>query len=246
MASPSYLEPRLAALYDALNAASRDDWDFYLSLAEGEALRVIDVGCGTGVLASLFAARGHRVTGVDPAPAMLDIARRRAGGERVHWLQASAAHIDTEERFDLVVMSGHAFQTLLDDSELSTALAGFHRLLAPAGRVAFETRNPRAREWETWVADEVDRVRTAAGALVEVCYQTTAVAGERVTYEIRFRFPGEDTTVATDTLRFLDQPALARLLAGAGFEAITWYGDWDRSPLSATSPEIIVVAKRDN
>ena len=80
MASASYLEPRLAALYDALNAASRDDWDFYLSLAESEALRVMDVGCGTGALASLFAARGHRVTGVDPAPAMLDIARRRAGG----------------------------------------------------------------------------------------------------------------------------------------------------------------------
>ena len=38
-----------AALYDALNAASRGDWNFYLSLADGEAMRVMDVGCGSGV-----------------------------------------------------------------------------------------------------------------------------------------------------------------------------------------------------
>src|SRR3954462_11003045 len=40
--------------------------------------RVLDVGCGTGNAALLAAARGARVTGVDPAPRLLDVARAQA------------------------------------------------------------------------------------------------------------------------------------------------------------------------
>src|SRR5919199_6366535 len=44
--------------------------------AAGE--HVLDVGCGTGNAALLAAARGARVTGVDPAPRLLDVAREEA------------------------------------------------------------------------------------------------------------------------------------------------------------------------
>src|SRR5436305_8704641 len=42
--------------------------------------RVVDVGCGTGNAALLAAARGARVTGVDPAARLLEVARERAAG----------------------------------------------------------------------------------------------------------------------------------------------------------------------
>jgi len=41
--------------------------------------RILDVGCGTGVLLALCAERGLRAHGVDPSGAMLDVARRRLG-----------------------------------------------------------------------------------------------------------------------------------------------------------------------
>ena len=47
MPSTSYTDPRLAALYDLLNTGMKD-WDFYLALAEGSPLAVLDMGCGTG------------------------------------------------------------------------------------------------------------------------------------------------------------------------------------------------------
>ena len=40
--------------------------------------RVVDVGCGTGNAAPLVAARGARVTGVDPAARLLEVAREQA------------------------------------------------------------------------------------------------------------------------------------------------------------------------
>ena len=47
--------------------------------------------------------------------------------------------------FDLAVMTGLAFQVLVDDDELRSSLTATGRALADGGRFAFETRNPRAR-----------------------------------------------------------------------------------------------------
>ncbi|WP_405950372.1 hypothetical protein OG588_32535 [Streptomyces prunicolor] len=49
--------------------------------------------------------------------------------------------------------------------------------------------------------------------------------------------------VSRTTLRFLDGEALTGFLAGAGLTVAERYGDWDRSPLTAASPEIITVAR---
>jgi hypothetical protein len=45
-------------------------------------------------------------------------------------------------------------------------------------------------------------------------------------------------------LRFIDQRHLVRRLADAGLVPVTWYGDWDRTPLLPNSREMIVVARR--
>src|SRR5213082_560564 len=60
--------------------AERAAWDRILDLvlAGRSALDALDVGCGTGFLSLELAARGHRVTGIDLAPAMLDMARQKA------------------------------------------------------------------------------------------------------------------------------------------------------------------------
>jgi SAM-dependent methyltransferase len=243
--SASYVDPRLAALYDALNppgAAAA----FYLGLAGPQPARILDMGCGTGLLACEFAARGHDVTGADPAAAMLAVARGRPGGDRVHWIQSDAAGLAIPARFDLIVMTGHVFQLLLGDRDVRAALEVLAGHLAPGGRIGFETRNPAVREWQEWnPRDTGQRVETG-GLVADVHYDISAVAGELVTYETWFRFAGDrDALVVPDTLRFMDQDRVAAFLTAAGLTRVTWYGDWDGSPYGPASPEIIVIAGRD-
>jgi len=64
-------------------------------------------------LGCAFAERGHPATGVDPAAAMLVVAKRKPSAEQVEWVESSAQTYRSERRFDLMVMTGHAFQILL-------------------------------------------------------------------------------------------------------------------------------------
>ena len=59
---------------------------------------------------------------------------------------------------------------------------------------------------------------------------------------LRIQFPGGENVTVPDTLRFMDRAELAGFLTAARLTDITWYGDWDRSPVSPASPEIIAVA----
>lgn len=237
-----YGDPRLAAVYDALNPPGPDN-AFHAGVVGEAPCAVLDMGCGTGAFAAQLAGRGHRVTGVDPAAAMLAIARARPGGAAVRWIKGDAAGLDLPERFDRIVMTGHVFQVFLTDDAALAALRGLRRHLAPGGLLSFETRNPAARAWERWTPAETRRSVTLPGlAPVEVHHAVTEVAGELVTYQTHFHFGPGDRAVTEARLRFMPQATLAGLLTAAGFGAVRWYGDWDGGVLTASSRELIAVA----
>jgi SAM-dependent methyltransferase len=243
MIASSYSDPRLAAIYDALNPPGPDD-AFYTELAGDRALNILDVGCGTGRLACDLAVRGHSVTGVDPSEAMLDVARRRPGGERAVWIKGTATEISLERRFDLIIMTGHAFQVLLSDRAIRAALRTLRSHMAPAGTLAFETRNRAMREWEEWSPSATRQTLSVPGVGdVEVHNDIRAVIGSVVTYETHFRFGVDGTLVTADSIRFLEHGELDGFLKAAGFCDVSWFGDWDRSVLRSSSREIIVLAK---
>ncbi len=244
MLERQFTEPALAALYDGLcGTDDRDDFRFYLPLI-AEAGSVLDVGCGTGALLHLARDAGHRgrLVGLDPAPGMLAVARKRRD---IEWVEGDLTTVAFDAEFDLAVMTGHAFQQLVTDDEIETSLRTLHRALAPGGVFAFETRNPMARAWEGW---------TAAGHHIEF----TTAGGSVVWFEADAEPPDGDVVRFTatyggdgwresgpSTLRFLDTPRLDRFLADAGFTVGERYGDWDRSPLTDASPEIITIARAD-
>lgn len=78
--------------------------------------QVLDVGTGTGAVALLLAALGHRVTGVDLTGAMLDVARRKAAALDldVTFVQSDAAHLPMADGSVDGVISRHLFWTLPD------------------------------------------------------------------------------------------------------------------------------------
>jgi SAM-dependent methyltransferase len=246
MTDAQYTDPRLVALYDALNPFAADT-RFYIDLAaRTEASRIVDIGCGTGLLACELARRGHTLTGVDPSPAMLDIARRRPGGDRVEWIEGDAAQLGAKSA-DLAVMTGHVAQVFLDDASFDSTLAAAQAALRPGGRLTFESRNPSVSPWAAWTPEQSRRVIDDShyGA-VEIWQQLIEANNDRVRFDTHYRFLRDgDTVVAPSQLRFRTQAALSKALVKAGFSDLDWFGDWSRSPVDPASRELIVVARRD-
>jgi SAM-dependent methyltransferase len=232
----------LAALYD-LFCPWGEDFDFYLPQVMA-AESVLDVGCGTGLLLHGARQAGHtgRLCGLDPAAGMLEQARKRPG---IEWIEGDLSSVAFEGEFDLVVMTGHAFQVLVGDDELRVALAAVRTALREQGRFAFETRNPLARAWERWTPAHAVEATDASGAVVRMAHEVDEpVDGETVSFTTTFTSRSwERAEVSRSTLRFLGTASLASFLSSAGFVVQEQFGDWDRRPLTATSPEIISIVR---
>ena len=93
--------------------------------------RVLDVACGTGIVARRIASRVYRAVGLDLNPAMLEVAR--AADPTVEWLAGDAAAMPVPDAsFDLVLCQ-QGLQFLPDRA---AGLRELRRVLAPGGRLA--------------------------------------------------------------------------------------------------------------
>ena len=232
---------QIAEIYDLANPWS-EDLDFYLSLAAACPCNVLDLGCGTGTLCSAFAQSGHRVTGLDPAGAMLAVARRKPHAEWIEWVESTAQNYKAHRRFDLIVMTGHAFQVLLTDADALAVLETMRGHLKERGRIAFETRNPRV----DWVGEWSGRQRlvgTLAGGQHLETLEITGQGGEFISFQTSYRSPRE-TLTTNSTLRFLSREHVETLIARSGLVVRDLFGDWGAGPFEATrSREIIFIAE---
>ncbi|MEU6776178.1 class I SAM-dependent methyltransferase [Streptomyces sp. NPDC046759] len=97
----------------------------------GRPADVLDLGCGTGSLSLLAAEQGHRVTGVDSSPAMVERARAKLAGRDAVVLHGEAAAPPVgDRRFDAVLVR-HVLWTLPGPGRV---LRHWRELLRPGGR----------------------------------------------------------------------------------------------------------------
>jgi SAM-dependent methyltransferase len=246
-ASTQFSDPRLVAIFDTIN--SIDGYGgFYLELAGKLAPKnILDIGCGTGLLICELAKRGFRLIGLDPAAALLDQARRRKGCEGVRWVLGYADSSSLSDiKSDLALMTGHVAQFFLEDDVWGAALRAIHEALTPGGHLAFETRNPLTPAFAGWPTEARPRVVVdpIAGD-VSWWFKILRKEHRKVQYELHYRFgrSGEEV-VSTDELIFRSRDEVAQSLIEAGFSVAKVFGDWDRSALGTTSPEMIFVAQR--
>jgi SAM-dependent methyltransferase len=108
----------------------------FVAIADQVTGAVLDAGCGTGEHALFFAARGHRVVGIDFVPEAIRRARRKAGerGLPVEFLIKDATKLgDWVEHFATVIDCGlfHVFS----DDDRRRYVEGLSRVVKPGGRL---------------------------------------------------------------------------------------------------------------
>ncbi len=109
--------------------------------------RVVDVGCGGGLLSEAMAARGAEVTGIDLGEAPLAVARLHAleSGVTVDYRQVAAEDLAEEmpAAFDVVT----CLEMLEHVPDPAATVAACARLVKPGGTVVFSTINRNARSF---------------------------------------------------------------------------------------------------
>jgi 2-polyprenyl-6-hydroxyphenyl methylase/3-demethylubiquinone-9 3-methyltransferase len=131
-----------------LHAINRPRVEFYLKeLGDLDGKRVLDAGCGGGLVARELAAAGAEVVGVDRSLGSLGVARRAAGPHfgaaqgRLERLPFAAGSFDA-------VVAADVLEHLPD---LPAAVAELSRVLAPGGSLVFDTVNRTSWSWFTAV-----------------------------------------------------------------------------------------------
>lgn len=241
------LDPRLAADYDDTTSA-RQDFDFFAGvLADRAPTRIVDLGCGSGTFTTELALAGYAMTGVDPNPAFLAIAQAKPGGDRVTWIRGTSRDVP-DSAFDAALMTSHVAQEFRSDAEWAAVLADLRRGLVPGGLLAFDTRDPAARAWETWPTEW--HVRLPGGDFVDLS-SVVEYVDDVARFEGTVRIgrqpgdgPGPGATWSRSSwgYRFRSPVLVRQSLEEAGFQVDAMCGGWQREPVGEGVGEIVVLA----
>lgn len=239
-------------VYDALAASTipgssvDSDIDFYRGLAAETGGPILEVGCGTGRVATALVADGYEVVGVDVSAPMLRLAEQRRAAlpadaaARLTFDQADMATLDLGRDFALVVTPSRVFQFMLTTDAQRQALVALRSHLRRGARLVLDLFDP--------LLDFVVPTDAAGTRGGELMHPTT---GNRVIWEVTGRWPDpgrqlivEDWTFSemdaagqvlrTDTerliLRWSLQSEMRLLFELTGLEVVADYGDFRGGP----------------
>ncbi len=251
----------LPELYDNVpRYASRQDVDFYVELCRQASGGVLELGCGTGRVLIPAAEAGCTITGLDQSESMLQRCRAKVGElppeirKRVTLVHGDMTGFDLGRMFDLVIVPFRPVQHLITVEEQLRFLQCARKHLVRDGRLAFDVFHPDPRYLtgpvdseevedtpETQLADGRTLRRTARFLARRRAEQCSDI---EIAYYLRDPNGETRRLVQRSPLRYFFRFELEHLLARVGFEITALYGDFDKSPLTDESPEMIVTARK--
>lgn len=251
-----------AGFYDRFSTGIEGDVAFYVEEARKAGGPVLEIGCGTGRIMIPIAESGVPITGLDRAPAMLEIARGKAAGrsvdtrQRIRMVESDMRAFDLDQRFSLVVIPYRTFNYMLSEDDQRSTLMRINDHLFDRGRLVFDVMDP---------GPEVigASLETPGGSLDHIWTFTHPDTGNRVmAWDTRKFDPAEQTievqqffqeldhedrevsiTFIPLFLRYFYRYEMQHLLELCGFEFEALYGDFHRSPLHDGNEQVWIARK---
>jgi len=257
----AYAAARIAELYNLIPGRSpRKDAAFYLDAATSLGGPVLVIGCGTGRLLLEIAREGIEAAGIDRSQAMLDVLERKLALEsaevrrRVVLTQVDMRSFDfPPKKFRLAVIPFRPFQHLIRVEDQLACLCRINRHLAVGGRFIldlFQTNPRRIYGLENMVEREDFDVTLTDGRRLRRTHRLTGFHLVEQYNDVELihyvTLPGGATERLAQTFafRYFFRYEAEHLLARCGFRIRDVYGNFDRSPLTSKSPEMIFVTDK--
>ena len=102
--------------------------------------KIIDIGCGTGIHASLLQQKGFKVDGLDLNKEMLDIAKTRVHSNL--YLQ-NILDLNINKKYNVIISMFAVLNHLKDTQELEKALINLKNVLKDNGKIIIDLHNPQ-------------------------------------------------------------------------------------------------------
>lgn len=214
-----------------------------IELFEIRGRRLLDIACGTGTCALLFAREGFEVTGIDISQQMLEQARKKIqnSGYRISLFQQDMREFKIDKRVDIATCLYDSLNYLLQTEDLQRTFVSVHRALEENGAFIFDMNTEYALKvvWGTNVwhrkeggiasvwKSEFD-LKTGIGTLY-LTWRTEENGMRKKHHELH-----QERAYSAQEIR--------RLLEKAGFRRVEIYAHLTFQPPVEVTPRIMVVA----
>ena len=112
------------------------EFDFYDSiLKSNNSQKILEIGCGSGMLARRFLKNGYDYLGLDLFNEMLDIARREVMSDK--FIQCDMQNLSFDRQFDSVLITGRSIAYMIDNQGIIDTFTGVHKALKDRGLFVF-------------------------------------------------------------------------------------------------------------
>jgi len=251
-----------ARFYDCHSTGLEGDVRFYVEEARRAGSPVLELGCGTGRILIPTAQAGIDIVGLDRAPSMLAIARKKiaeVGHEtqrRIELVEGDMRTFWLDRRFSLVTVPYRAFLHLLTSEDQRRALERIREHLTDGGRLVFNVFDPRLDiiaghfgPLGSGLKKEMEFFHPETGNRV-VVWDTRQYDPERQMIEQYWVFEEVDPegrvvakSYAPLTLRYVYRFEMQYLLELCGYRIEALYGDFQRGPFRYGGEQVWVARK---
>ena len=236
-------------LYEALLPAGADVVGFYSELARGQGGPVLELACGSGLVAVPIAETGCETFGLDRSPAMLAAARARADarGTIRELAEGDMRDFDLGRLFSLIFVARNSLLHLESAADFRRVLASARRHLAPGGKFAFDVFNPDVRILARPAGQRFPLMRIASEAFGELAVESTfdydaATQVDRSTWYVSA--PGRpDAWTFPIHVRSVFPQELPLLVESGGLRLESRFGDFDGSAFKSASPRQVCICR---
>lgn len=251
---------RMGELYDLASPyAKRADAAFYLEEAEKSRGKVLEVACGTGRVLLPIARKGISITGIDRSPFMLERCYELVAlepedvQERIRLEQMDMRNFNLGERFALATIPFRPLQHMVNVADQLATFRSIHRHLNPGGHLVFDVFNPdlkRIAAGATPESEDFPLSKLPDGRSVRRTARVTATHPLKQINDVELAYYVTDAAGNTEKsvmkfpMRWYGRFEIEHLLERCGFGVKAVYGNFDRSELADSSPEMIFVAER--
>ena len=255
------LERRLALFYEHTpHYASRGDIAFYVQEASSAGGPLLELGCGTGRILLAAARAGADMTGVDLSQPMLDILREKLEREdeevrrRIRVIQADMSGFCLARHFSLITVPFRPLSHLLSTEAQLDCMCCMNRHLEMGGRLILDVFHiePGAVHDAAFIQERLDfdQVPLPDGTTLRRTHRFAAFDRARQINQLELIYyvthPDGRVERIVDGFpwRYFYRYEVTHLLARCGFEVVELYGDFDRSPFTDSSPDMIFIAEK--